>query len=124
VEFCLRAIPLVLLVAGCINACDNGAVERARERERAQDREEERVRKEERDAIASARIKGLQEQIEDEKGESHARRPHPASIEEEDSAKRRQLDAMLSAMAASATAKPRAPSKCTCKPDDPLCDCL
>jgi len=112
VEVCLRAVIATLIVAGSINACDNGAAERARE----QDREEERVRKAERDAINSAKVKSLQEQFEDEKDTpTHHRGPMPPLSAE--------VESMLSSLAASARPKVPPPA-CTCKASDPLCDCL
>jgi hypothetical protein len=112
----------MLIVAGSINACDNGAAER----EPAQDREEERVRKAERDASASAiasmnaRYPSLQEELEYEKNNPGCRmHPLPPLTSEPD------VKGLISSVTASARATPAPPPKpCTCKRDDPLCDCL
>ena len=108
----------MLIVAGSINACDNGAAER----ERAQDREEERVRRAERDASASAiasmnaRFPSLQEELEYEKNNPGCRM-HPIPPLSSDA----EVKELLSSVTASARPPP---PKCNCKASDPLCDCL
>ncbi|MBL8741213.1 MAG: hypothetical protein JNK04_08970 [Myxococcales bacterium] len=96
-------------------ACDTGAADRAREEARLRD--EERLRETEREnARLAASIRKIEQEMESARAMPVNPRPPPLEPD------RRQIEALLSAAKASASARP--PPKCKpCNANDPLCDC-
>jgi uncharacterized protein YlxW (UPF0749 family) len=111
----LVAVAALSIVAISINACDRGANQQEQQEREAREKQELLSKM----ASQQAKVERLQQQLEDEKDEPHPHRGMPR-LEPPTSA---EIQALLSATKGSASVKPAAP-RCTCKKEDPLCDCL
>lgn len=104
---------MVSVVAISTSACEPNA-ERPSSGEKQQ--QEAQARK---SAEQQAKVRSLQDQMELEKANPHPRPMGP----EADPPTSAEIEALLSSAKASTSGRLKAPKPCTCKKDDPLCDC-